>query len=385
MYTIYIQYFHIISLISPIVSSKQSTPIISIIIPVYNTEAYLTQCLDSIINQTLKNIEIICANDGSTDNSLNILEVYAKKDDRIILVDQSNRGLGAARNAGLNISRGKYIGFVDSDDWIELDTYEKALKAMESNDVDLVCWGARSVVDGKHVNRNILEATKNYHKIRFTGKIPLDDNVLKNNMVVISCNKLWKASILEDFNIRFPEGMKYEDEPFYYLYCLRAKSLFSLNEYLYNYRLRENSIMDGVNRQKKDLLDCINISVFFRQKLLQDNIFQEHEGLFIELFARWFEIGLRRCGKETKIDYCRYAREKLGEMAINNFSNPLLNCLDRGEFGYIIKNMKNGIPLREKKIYLFNIIPLLVIKYYASKVRVYLFGWIMLLKIKIKN
>ena len=97
---------------------------ISIIVPVYNTEPYLEQCLDSIINQTLEDIEIICVNDGSTDNSLSVLEEYASKDNRIKIINQENEGPGFARNNGLKSVNGEYVLFVDSDDWIELNTCE---------------------------------------------------------------------------------------------------------------------------------------------------------------------------------------------------------------------------------------------------------------------
>ena len=100
-------------------------PIVSILIPVYNVENYLDKCLDSVISQTMNNIEIICVNDGSTDHSGEILEKYQKKDKRIIVVNKENGGLPSARNAGLEIARGKYIGFVDADDYINSDMYEK--------------------------------------------------------------------------------------------------------------------------------------------------------------------------------------------------------------------------------------------------------------------
>ena len=110
---------------------------LSIIVPVYNVENYLIRCLDSLVNQTLKEIEIICINDGSKDNSLNILEEYAKKDSRIIILNQENAGLSAARNAGMEIAKGEYIGFVDSDDWVDLDFFEKLYIAAKNNDCDI--------------------------------------------------------------------------------------------------------------------------------------------------------------------------------------------------------------------------------------------------------
>ena len=121
---------------------------ISIIIPCYNVEEYLPKCLDSIINQTYKNLEIICINDGSKDNTLDILNEYKKSDDRIIVIDQENQGLSGARNTGIINSNGDYIMFVDSDDWIDQDTCEKALKEAIENNCDVVIWNyVREFVD----------------------------------------------------------------------------------------------------------------------------------------------------------------------------------------------------------------------------------------------
>lgn len=115
-------------------------PLVSIIVPVYNVEQYLPQCLDSIVNQTYENIEVICVNDGSPDNSIKILEDYALRDSRIKVVSQKNQGLSGARNTGIKYASGKYIMFVDSDDWIDLDTCQVAVNAAETNDADFVFW-----------------------------------------------------------------------------------------------------------------------------------------------------------------------------------------------------------------------------------------------------
>lgn len=115
-------------------------PLISVIIPVYNVEQYLPQCLDSVIHQTYPNLEIICVNDGSRDSSREILEHYAGKDSRIIVIDQENQGLSGARNTGLLQTTGKYVMFVDSDDWIELETCEEAVMAAEKHCADLILW-----------------------------------------------------------------------------------------------------------------------------------------------------------------------------------------------------------------------------------------------------
>lgn len=117
-----------------------STPLISIIVPVYNVSEFLPQCLDSLIKQSYQNIEIIAVNDGSTDNSLEILNRYAQTFSQIRIISQANAGLSAARNTGIAASKGEYLCFVDSDDWIDTDTCQKAIEAVQKNNVDIVCW-----------------------------------------------------------------------------------------------------------------------------------------------------------------------------------------------------------------------------------------------------
>lgn len=109
---------------------------LTVIIPCYNVEKYLRQCLDSVINQTLKEIEIICVNDGSTDRTQKILEEYSKKDDRILVINKPNGGLSSARNAGMEKMQGEYIAFLDSDDWVDLEFYEKLYNAAKTNNAD---------------------------------------------------------------------------------------------------------------------------------------------------------------------------------------------------------------------------------------------------------
>jgi len=118
----------------------QSRYLISVVLPVYNAERFLRQCLDSIINQTLRNIEIICVDDGSTDGSLAILREYAARDARVIIVTQENKGAGAARNKGIEVARGEYLSFLDSDDFFELSMLEKAHAKVVKDNADIVVW-----------------------------------------------------------------------------------------------------------------------------------------------------------------------------------------------------------------------------------------------------
>ena len=130
-------------------------PKISVIIPVYNTESYLSRCLDSVLSNTYENLEVICVNDGSTDNSINILDNYKFSDERVIVINQKNSGVSAARNAGLNVATGEYIAFIDSDDWVHTQYFEILLFAMSCNDSDVAAcqYSQVSEESGDHIRK----------------------------------------------------------------------------------------------------------------------------------------------------------------------------------------------------------------------------------------
>ena len=180
---------------------------ISIIVPVYNTEKYLNKCLDSLVNQTYKNIEIICVNDESPDNSLSILEEYAKKDSRVRVINKKNAGASEARNTGLSEASGEYIMFLDSDDWIETDTCMIALDNMKKHNVDVVMWpylreyadkSIKKVIYTEDVLFETEEDIKKLH-ISFAGPV---EAFLKNpeNADALSTvwGKLYKKSVIAD-------------------------------------------------------------------------------------------------------------------------------------------------------------------------------------------
>ena len=202
--------------------------LISVIVPVYNVEKYLSKCLDSIINQTYKNLEIICVDDGSTDSSPMILEEYAQKDSRIKIITRQNGGLSSARNTGVKNATGEFVSFVDSDDWIDLETYEKAIRHF-SEGVDSVCWYAALVCEeGVECD---FDGEKNWHRVKFSGKTTLDgDSFFKHTFTV--WNKLWRRSIIDKYKIDFPEGFIHEDFSFYTKYMALAPKTYFLNEYL---------------------------------------------------------------------------------------------------------------------------------------------------------
>lgn len=134
-----------------------SYPLVSVIIPVYNVENYLKECLDSVLNQTYKNIEVIVINDGSTDKSLHILEDYSSKFNNIKIIDQENSGQSVARNKGLENAKGKYIYFLDSDDYILPDTLKKLIKKLEMNNLDIIRFAARPFSENINKRIDVLE------------------------------------------------------------------------------------------------------------------------------------------------------------------------------------------------------------------------------------
>ena len=147
-------------------------PLVSVIIPVYNVERYLAQCLDSVINQTYPNLEIICVNDGSRDGSPDILRRYADEDARIQVIDKANGGVSRARNDALDCARGEYIMFVDSDDWVEPDACENAVNAMREYDADIVMWSYVSETENRSSRKVIFPETTVFEKEEVRAKLP---------------------------------------------------------------------------------------------------------------------------------------------------------------------------------------------------------------------
>lgn len=209
---------------------------VSIIIPIYNVEDYLRECLESVINQTYKNIEIICVNDGSTDSSNKILDEYSKKDKRIQIINKPNGGLSSARNAGLDICTGDYIYFVDSDDYIELNTIELLITKIGCNDI---CYCGVNLVkeDGTlkySIYPNVVTAF-NEDKV---WDLYFDRYYL---WAMVAWNKLYKKSIFDD--LRYDEGKLCEDAWILHKILSKATSITTVATSLHSYRQRDNSIM----------------------------------------------------------------------------------------------------------------------------------------------
>ncbi len=225
---------------------------VSIIVPVYNVEEYLSKCLTSITNQTLKDIEIICVNDGSTDNSLAILNEFAKKDSRIKVINETNNGVAKTRNIGIEKATGEYIGFVDSDDYIDLDYFEKLYSSATQNNSDIAI--ASILKHKRFFNRYNAKYTKEEIAVDIQDKIKLCGD--KKHFFFYAWNKIYKSSLIKENNIKFSEGQIYEDVMFAIKALYYSNKIISVAGTKYHYVEHKNSLTkskDITGEKEKDL------------------------------------------------------------------------------------------------------------------------------------
>lgn len=268
-----------------------NTPKVSIIVPVYNVRMYLEQCLDSIINQTLQEIEIIVIDDGSTDGSGQICDGYAQKDTRIIVIHKQNQGLSAARNDGLNIARAEYVMFVDSDDWVEPDfcniPYQVAIER-----------GSDLVVFQRVWHRNdIIECQPSFpvDGVDVSKKDILTE--LWSTVGVVAWNKLYRWSLFDD--VRFPVGRLSEDVAVTHRLIHKAKNIHLLNQPLYHHRSKRlGSIMD--ERSANQVSDEASLNVLRYRDLREWGYIDKSEEVKHALYY------LARMGEEAELsEYCQ--------------------------------------------------------------------------------
>lgn len=313
---------------------------VSVIVPVYNSALYLDKCLDSLVNQTLKDIEIIVVNDGSTDNSQEIINKYIKKDKRIVSIVKGNGGLGDARNYGIKKATGKYIGFVDSDDHVDLNMYEDLYKTAEKENSDIVeCnfyWSYK----------NKLKEDK--PKYNYDSK---ED--IFNNIRVMVCNKIFRKELVIKNKIMFPQGVKYEDILFTYKILPHVNKISYIGKAYYYYIQRQNSLSNNQNEKTKDIfvlldeikkyyksnniyndykdnIEYINIryllgSSFLRiikieNRVLREKILKENWQFLNIRFPNW---------KSNKYLKTKLSSKKIYYLIVNKFTYNIFACIFR--------------------------------------------------------
>ncbi len=245
-------------------------PKISVIVPVYNVEHYLTACLESLVHQTFSDIEILLINDGSTDNSPAIMEEYAARyPDKIRCEHQENRGQAAARNRGISLATGEFIAFTDSDDYLDLTTFEKTVALAQAQELDIVCFGMMQVKNG--------ELTEDKYR-QFTD-LPVHTSYILNE--ASPANKLIRRTLLTDNGLRFLEGYIYEDLELVPQLALYTEKIGYLDEPLYYYVIHGDSTM----RQKRynpKLASIYHVMDSLYEKFSAPRYAAEREYLFIE-------------------------------------------------------------------------------------------------------
>ena len=251
---------------------------VSVIVPVYNSEKYLEKCLDSVAEQTLEDIEIIAVNDGSSDRSVEILENYAKiYPNKLKVLHKENGGLSDARNFGMRHAQGEYIGFVDSDDWVEKDMFELMYQKAKEESYDVV------VCDFKEI--------RNGREIPYTSEVQADGQgkeYIKANMLEIysaAWNKIYKKEILDE-NL-FTKGIWHEDVEFLYRVLPRINSIGVVHKCLYNYLIRKGSISNSANIKMYDQVRNWNsLMKFYKDNGIYNEYKEEIEYCYVRyLFA----------------------------------------------------------------------------------------------------
>ncbi|MDR0632318.1 MAG: glycosyltransferase [Holosporaceae bacterium] len=235
---------------------------VSVIIPVYNVEKFLLRCLESVVNQTIKDIEIICVNDGSTDSSLKILEEFAVRDHRIIVINQDNKGQGAARNCAIEIARGEYIGFVDSDDWVELNYFEQLYAATKKYDADMACCGILRRYPSSRTRKKLeIKEEKLYSST--VGKYRITESPRKCYVY----NKIYRRSEINLHKIRFPEGVFFEDIGFSIRALYFLKTLVTVPTTVYYYWVNyKSTTREMTDKKQRDLLAARRDFIDFSSK-----------------------------------------------------------------------------------------------------------------------
>lgn len=292
---------------------KEELPLVSIIVPIYNVEKYLRQCLESLISQTLQNIEIICVNDASPDGSLTILREYEAKDERIIVIDlKKNVCLGGARNRGIYKARAEYITFVDSDDWVTKDMCEKLYESAMSNDADIVSCDYYEYRGESNIKRHIK------YKSSIFGMAKEIANKYFILFLPASWHNLYKKDIFVKNGVFFPENTFWEDVAIMPLTFLLANKIVKVDEPLYYYRLNNYSI----SRRKNDCR--------FFERLVGANLFLQNMKRF-GFYETYKE--------EIEYQYINQTYDSIIWGCLNDFRPMEIERLETAK-----KDIKNNMP-----------------------------------------
>ena len=297
---------------------------VSVIVPIYNVEKFLSKCLDSLVNQTLDDIEIILVNDGSTDNSGNIAKEYKDKySDKIIYFEKENGGLSDARNFGIPYTKGEYIAFLDSDDYIEEDAYEKMYEKAKKEDADYIecdfIW--------EYPNKQIFDKRIEY----------IDKKDMVAKVRVVAWNKLIKRELIIKNNITFPKGLRYEDIEFTYKLIPFLEKVSYIDKPFVHYVQRKNSIANVQNVKTADIFTILeNVEKYYKEKNLYDEYKEQIEYnyaryLLCSSLKRMCKVG----DKAKRKELIKKTWEKLNSKYPKWHKNNILKSMHTGKSLYM--------------------------------------------------
>ena len=289
---------------------------ISVVLPVYNVANYLRKCLDSLVNQTFKDFEVICVNDGSTDLSLGILEGYAVSDSRFKIINQENQGLSGARNTGIEHVQGDYVIFVDSDDWLEENALELLYDHVKGFNSDITMFKFKFFDED---TKKISESQNS--KLEIIPDSLITSNFNYNNVLDIlfkishsPFNKLYKTSFLRELDAKFLYGSYYEDLEFFYKVFLKAEKVSVLPKYLYFYRIRDESIS---NIGDEGSFDIFNVLKSTKQILIDSNIYIEVKNEWLMFIIVNLKFIYLRLDIQFKDQFLLEMKDKYNDFSLN--------------------------------------------------------------------
>ena len=288
--------------------TADSKPLVTVIIPVYNTEPYLRKCMDSVCGQTYGNLEIICVNDGSTDGSQSILEEYAARDARVKVLVQENAGQAAARNRALDAAQGEYVMFVDSDDWLDLNTCEQCVQCMD-DETDAVFFSL--CIEGVPDEQRKQEMEAGF-VVHHEGKQAVGMEHLNGSCVYVA-GKMYRRSVLECGDVRFPNGILYEDAAFYFMVISCCRMIYGINKPFYHYLQREGSTMNQSARKTARAIDHLKMAHHTYDYYVQHN----KEKTWRDALANLFNIAYSQTERYLPEDMLENMRVQAWQLACN--------------------------------------------------------------------
>ena len=315
-------------------------PKVSVVLPIYNVEQYLRECLDSVVKQTLKDIEIICVNDGSTDSSLQIIKEFAEKDARIKIIDKPNSGYGHSMNVGIDAATGEYLGIVEPDDFVSLNMFEELAAVADRVKADIVKADFyRFVTINNRVNRTYYQLSK--WGDFYNRMVDPEKELQVFKLIMNTWSGIYRLDFINKYHIRHNEtpGAAFQDNGFWFQgFCLTHKVYFVDKAYYVNRRDNPNS---SVKDKKK--VYCANIEYEFIKKFLNDNgLYDKFEMPFLmKLWHNcWFTYG--RIGDEFKKEYASYIQQELKQYDAKLYEDPaFFNNDEQKRIRDFLKNNKS--------------------------------------------